>query len=214
MNNHCHLHGYANGAYTLPPLGYDACALEPFLDEATVLQHHGQHHDAYVSGANNARKQLREIAHGARSIELTSSLTKALAFHLSGHLLHCVYWKSLAPMPHHTPEGELADAINEVFVNYEGFIRSFTQLANSLQGAGWVVLGIDMMSSKLCLHTIEQHQYGMSPCFVPLIACDLWEHAYYLRYHHNRSGYVNAFIQQLDWTFAQQQFTYCLSHVH
>ncbi len=209
MHSTCHLNGYASEGYTLPALGYDASALENFLDRETVHLHHQKHHAAYVHGANLATAQLREIADGSLPLVMARIVTQHLTFHVAGHILHSIYWKSISPMPHNTPEGTLAEAIARTFGSYEHFLRLFTQLASSVQGSGWVVLGVEGLSQQLSLATLHQHQQELPPCFIPLIACDLWEHAYYLRYHNDRERYIAAFVAQLDWTYAQQQYTAC-----
>jgi len=206
MNCDCHIHGYADGHYVLPALPYDPAALEPFLDKETVEIHHDRHHAAYVAGANQALKLLREIALGEKDTSLATSATQSLAFNLSGHILHSLYWQSISPHPHRVPEGALADAINTCFGNYDGFLNIFKSITLSLQGSGWGVLGIDMASRRLVICAVVKHQNSLIPGFHPLIACDVWEHAYYLRYKNNRAGYIEAFFKQIDWSHAHQKF--------
>lgn len=194
--------------YVLPALPYDASSLEPFLDEETVNLHHGRHHAAYVKGANKAAKLLREIALGEKDASLAVGATQALAFHLSGHLMHKLYWQSIAahPSANDRPTGALAQAITASFGSYEGFVKVFKSVTLSLQGSGWGVLGVDMSTGRLLICAVEKHQNSMIPGFQALIACDVWEHAYYLRYKNNRAGYIEAFLNQIDWTHAQNKF--------
>lgn len=206
MTCKCNISGYEDGHYVLPALPYSPAALEPFLDEETVKLHHDRHHAAYVDGANAASKLLREIALGEKDAALATAATQALAFHLGGHILHSLYWLSISPHPHSKPEGTLADAINRSFGNYDGFLSIFKTVALTVQGSGWAVLGFDTTSRHLVICAVMKHQDAMLPGFHPLIACDVWEHAYYLRYKNNRAGYIDAFINQMDWSNADKNF--------
>lgn len=195
-----------NGEYVLPILPYSPAALEPFLDEKTVKLHHDRHHAAYVKGANAASKLLREIALGKKDAALAPAATQALAFHLGGHVLHSLYWLSISPHPQSKPEGALADAITKSFGSYDGFLRVFKTVALKVKGSGWAVLGFDTTSQRLIVCSVSNHQNSMIPGFYPLIACDVWEHAYYLRYKNNRAAYIDAFIKQMDWSNANKSF--------
>jgi len=195
-----------DGQYVLPALPYDSSALEAFLDEETVKLHHDRHHAAYVAGANQAAKLLREIALGEKDASLATSATQALAFHLSGHVLHSLYWESIAPHPQSKFEGTLSDAINSSFGSYDGFLNVFKSVTLSLQGSGWGVLGLDIASGNLIICAVEKHQNSFIPGFQALIACDVWEHAYYLRYKNNRAAYIEAFVNQIDWSSAQKRY--------
>jgi len=197
-----------DGQYILPALPYAADALEPFLDEETVKLHHERHQAAYVKGANKAAKLLREIAFGEKDASLAAGATRDLAFHLSGHVMHNLYWQSIAPHPsaYDKPNGALAYAITANFGNYEGFVKIFKSVTLSLQGSGWGVLGLDMATGRLVICAVEKHQNSVIPGFQALIACDVWEHAYYLRYKNDRAGYIDAFLNQIDWTHAQDKF--------
>ena len=199
----CHCcKGYADGSYVLPPLPYEADALEPLLDVRTVNTHHDRHHAAYVAGANAAAETLRKVAGNVYDEASVSSAMRKLAFNLGGHILHSLYWNSISPQAQDGPTGALADAINEAFGSYDGFMRVFRGVAMGVQGSGWVVLGRERLSRRLVVLGVEKHQDILLPGFKPLLACDVWEHAYYLRYLNNRAGYVDAFLRQADWAAA------------
>lgn len=204
--------GYGDGHYVLPPLPYEAGALEPFLDAETVTIHHDRHHAAYVAGANAAAESIRKVAANVYDETMVSAATQRLAFNLGGHILHCLYWSSLCPEPQGAPEGALADAVNESFGGYDGFLRVFRGVAIGLQGSGWAVLGRERLSGRLAVLGIERHQDVLVPGFKPLLACDVWEHAYYLRYKNNRAGYVDAFLRQVDWAAAQERMEHRTCH--
>lgn len=199
--------GYEEGRYVLPDLPYAAASLEPLLDEETVLLHHDRHHAAYVAGANAAADTLQRVACGELAAEAAPEAARLLAFNLGGHILHCLYWESITGMQGCTPKGELADAINHSFGSMEGFEKIFKAVAMGVQGSGWSVVGMDPVSGLLRIFGIERHQDILAPGFLPLLACDVWEHAYYLRYHNNRAGYVNAFLKHIDWEKTQQRLT-------
>lgn len=194
--------GYADGQYVLPPLPYEAAALEPLLDARTVTTHHDRHHAAYVAGANAALEVIRKVSGNVYDEASVSSAMRKLAFNLGGHILHCLYWNSISPQAQDGPTGPLADAINEAFGSYDGFMRVFRGVAMGVQGSGWVVLGRERLSRRLVVLGVERHQDILLPGFKPLLACDVWEHAYYLRYLNNRAGYVDAFLRQADWAAA------------
>ena len=103
MMKYCLTCGYADGRYVLPPLPWRAEELAPLLDEETVLLHHDKHHAAYVAGANAAAETLRRVAAGDLAPEAAPAAAQLLAFNLGGHLLHCVYWESLSPVPGGSP---------------------------------------------------------------------------------------------------------------
>ena len=199
--------GYAEGRYVLPPLPFAPADVAPLLDEETVLLHHGKHHAAYVAGANAAAETLRRVAEGELAAEAAPAATELLAFNLGGHLLHCAYWASLSPTPQGGPEGAMADALNRSFGSYSGFERVFCAATLAVQGSGWGVLGVDPASGLLRVMAICRHQDALVPGFVPLLACDVWEHAYYLRYHNNRAGYIDTFLKYANWTNAAKLLT-------
>ena len=199
--------GYENGEYILPPLPYEPTALEEVLDAETVLLHHDKHHAAYVAGANSAAGTLRRIAEGELATDLAPGAMEKLAFNLGGHVLHCLYWKSLSPEPQGAPGGVLADAINASFGSMEGFEKIFRAVTLGVQGSGWGVLGLDPVSGLLRVFGVQRHQDVFVPGVQPLMVCDVWEHAYYLRYHNNRAGYVDSFLKHIDWEKTQQRLT-------
>ena len=203
--------GYENGEYILPPLPYEPTALEEVLDAETVLLHHDKHHAAYVAGANSAAGTLRRIAEGELATDLAPGAMEKLAFNLGGHVLHCLYWKSLSPEPQGAPGGVLADAINASFGSMEGFEKIFRAVTLGVQGSGWGVLGLDPVSGLLRVFGVQRHQDVFVPGVQPLMVCDVWEHAYYLRYHSNRAGYIDNFLKHIDWNNTQQRLT-ALSH--
>ena len=199
MDTICLCDGYEAGHYVLPPLPYEASALEPLLDAETVLVHHDRHHAAYVAGANAAVEMMRGVATGELPEVMAATAAQNLAFNLAGHMLHTLYWGNLSPEPGQRPCCELADAINTSFGSFGGFVRLFRHVALGIQGSGWAVLATDAVSHRLVVLGAHRHQDALLPRMRPLLVCDVWEHAYYLRYHQNRAGYVDAFMNQICW---------------
>ena len=214
MDSICLCDGYENGHYVLPPLPYDAAALEPLLDVETVVLHHSRHHAAYVAGANAAAELMRQVAAGDQPETMAAVAAHNLAFNLAGHVLHTLYWGNLSPMQGGRPEGVLADAINFSFGSYEGFVRMFRSAALGVQGSGWTLLAKDAVSRRLVVLAVHRHQDALLPCMRPLLVCDVWEHAYYLRYCNNRAGYVDAFLNQVCWHTVAKRFHSNHEHGH
>lgn len=207
MDTICLCDGYEAGRYVLPPLPYEVTALEPLLDAETALLHHSRHHAAYVAGANAAADMMREIALGALPETMTATAAHQLSFNLAGHMLHTLYWGNLSTECGGGPAGELADAINTTFGSYAGFQRVFRSAALGVQGSGWALLAQDAVSRRLVVLAAHRHQDALLPRMKPLLVCDVWEHAYYLRYHQNRAGYVDAFMNQICWHSVAKRFT-------
>lgn len=206
MDTICLCDGYEAGRYVLPPLPYDVAALEPLLDAETVLLHHSRHHAAYVAGANAAAEMMRQVALGELPETMAAQAAHNLSFNLAGHMLHTLYWGNISPEPGQQPCCELADAINTSFGSYDGFVRLFRSVAQGVQGSGWAILARDAVSHRLVVLGAHRHQDALLPRMRPLLVCDVWEHAYYLRYHNNRAGYVDAFMNQICWHTVAKRF--------
>lgn len=208
MDTICLCDGYADGHYVLPPLPYAPEALEPLLDAETVMLHHSKHHAAYVAGANAAAVMMRGVALGELPESMATTASCNLSFNLAGHILHTLYWGNLSPEHGMQPCGELADALNASFGSYEGFVRVFRNAALGVQGSGWAVLAKDAVSHRLVVLAAHRHQDALLPQMLPLLVCDVWEHAYYLRYHNNRAGYVESFMKQICWNSVCRRFNH------
>lgn len=195
-----------SGRYVLPELPFAYSALADFIDEETLHLHHDRHHKAYVDGANKAADTLKAIAAGELPETLTMGATNDFTFNLAGHMLHSLYWQSLSPEVQPMPEGAFAEAVQASFGSYEGLKKVFRTVALGVQGSGWAVLGADMASGSLRVLAVCKHQDAMLPMFRPLLACDVWEHAYYLRYQNNRAAYADAVMQHLNWRGAAEQW--------
>lgn len=192
--------------YELPDLPYGAGELEPLLDAETLCLHHDRHHAAYVAGANAALETLRGIARDDIPETEAADATRRLCFHLSGHLLHCLYWRSMAPEPRSAPSAELIAALDAQYGSFDAFCRLFRGVTLGIQGNGWGVLGYEPVGGRLLLCGVYHHQDAFIAGLQPLLVCDVWEHAYYLRYCNNRTAYVDAFMRQIDWLSVSERF--------
>ena len=185
-------------AYQLPALPYAYNALEPHIDEATVRLHHDKHHAAYVAGLNTALDKLA-AARAAGDTAPVANLMKDVAFHSSGHILHTIYWDNMAPNAGGEPKGELAAAIEGAFGSFAAFKAEFTAAAVGVKGSGWAALIWNRELGCLVVTAPEQHQNLASWSGVPVLVCDVWEHAYYLKYQNLRAGYVGAWWNLVNW---------------
>jgi len=184
--------------YTLPDLPYDYSALEPAMTGEILELHHGKHHAAYVKGANDTLDQLAEAGESASPVA-TVGLEKTLAFNLSGHVLHSIFWQNLSPDGGDRPEGELAAAIDEFFGSFEAFSRRLSTATSGVQGSGWGVLGYEPLARRLIIEQVYDHHGNVGQGTVPLLVFDAWEHAYYLQYRNVRPDYVQRLWSLVNW---------------
>lgn len=191
--------------YTLPDLSYDPASLEPHLSAAIVSLHHDKHHATYVKGANTALEQL-ETARSKEDWGSLVGLEKALAFNLGGHVLHSIYWTNLSPNGGGEPDGALRAAIDDTFDGFASFRDLFTQSALAVQGSGWGILSWEPIGGRLLVQQLGTHQDNHVIGAVPLLAIDVWEHAYYLQYQNVRADYMKAIWNVVNWADVSKRF--------
>lgn len=191
--------------YTLPELGYDYGALEPFISGTIMELHHSKHHAAYVAGANGALAAL-EAAREAGDHAAINLHEKNLAFHLGGHTNHTIFWQNMAPNAGGRPEGELAAAIDEFFGSFEKFQAQFAAASLGLQGSGWGVLAWDTLGQRLVTFQLTDQQGNIPVATVPLLMLDMWEHAFYLDYKNVKGDYVTAWWNVVNWADVAARF--------
>ena len=192
-------------AHELPPLPYPYNALEPHIDEQTMKLHHDKHHLAYVNGLNNAEAKLAE-AREKNDFALVKHWEREAAFHGAGHFLHCIFWENMKPNGGGQPTGELLTAINNRFGSFDKFMAQFKAAGTAVEGSGWVILVKNTMTKNLDVLTAEKHQDLTQWVVSPLLCCDVWEHAYYLKYQNNRGAYVEAFTKVINWDDVSKRF--------
>ncbi|HLG91990.1 MAG TPA: superoxide dismutase [Acidimicrobiales bacterium] len=193
------------GNYSLPDLPYDYGALEPHYSGQIVELHHARHHAAYVAGANAALEKLADARERGDYGALVG-LEKALAFNVSGHLLHSVFWTNLSPHGGDKLVGELAAAIYEHFGSFDALKAQLSQAAVTVQGSGWGVLAWEPLGRCLILEQVYDHQGNLGQASVPLLVFDAWEHAYYLQYRNARADFVAALWELVNWADVARRF--------
>jgi len=191
--------------YTLPELGYAYSALEPHVSAKVMELHHGKHHAAYVKNANAAIDKLDQ-ARAASDFTRLAALEKALAFNLSGHVLHSIFWRNLGPQGGGRPDGKLAQAIDRDFGGFEQFRAQFTEVASTIMGSGWAALVWEPMGQRLLITQIYDHQSNLSQSGVPLLVLDAWEHAYYLQYENRKEEFFKAVWNLWNWSDVAARF--------
>lgn len=200
----------ATGRYVLPPLPYEYTDLEPHIDAQTMELHHSKHHQGYVNGLNGALDALDEIRNGRRPASEIKHWSRELAFHGSGHFLHVIFWSCMTPTSMGgggKPTGRLASRIDQDFGSFDQFATHFKAASGAVEGSGWGVLALEPTSGRLLVMQAEKHQNLTAWGVVPLVAIDVWEHAYYLKYQNRRGDYVSAFMNVINWPFADRKYS-------
>jgi Fe-Mn family superoxide dismutase len=142
--------------YNLPELPYDYAALEPHYQAENLEPHRSKHHAAYVAGANSTLERLEEARANADYGALVG-LEKTLAFNISGHVLHSMFWKNLSPQGGDRPEGEMAAALDEHFGSFDAFRAQLSQAAVLVQGSGWGALAWEPLGQRLLVEQVYDH---------------------------------------------------------
>ena len=194
----------ASAKYSLPALPYSYDALEPFIDAKTLELHHDKHHDAAVQGLNKAEDELAK-ANAKGDFSQVDYWIKKRAFNGGSHALHSMYWKSMTPKGGGKPPDMLMKKIYEDFGNFDTFKNQFTAIAKSVEGSGWALL-TSTLEGKLQIYQVEKHENFSTWNVIPIIACDVWEHAYYLKYQNKRPDYINAWWNVVNWEGGEQRY--------
>jgi len=200
--------------YRLPDLPYAYNALEPYIDEATMRLHHDKHHAAYVAGFNAALMKLSE-ARAKGDFASVQALSKAAAFHGSGHMMHALFWEILCPASQskEPSSGALFDALARDFGSLDAFKKHFSEAAKAVEGSGWAVLAYEPTGKRLIVLQAENHQKLTVQGSVPLLVLDVWEHAYYIHYQNRRAEYVDNFWKIVNWQEVEKKFLHTISKV-
>ena len=197
-------------AHELPELPYSHDALEPFIDKTTMEIHHGKHHNAYVTNLNNALSG-NESLESKSIIELSSDLDSvpedirgAVRNNGGGHANHSRFWSIMGPGKGGEPSGALGEAINSSFGSFETLKDEFTKAGMTRFGSGWAWLSIS--NGSLVVSSTPNQDSPLMDGNEPIIGCDVWEHAYYLKYQNLRPDYLNAWWNVVDWDAASARF--------
>ena len=197
-------------AHELPELPYSHDALEPFIDKTTMEIHHGKHHNAYVTNLNNAISG-NESLESKSIIELISDLDSvpedirgAVRNNGGGHANHSLFWSIMGPGKGGEPSGALGEAINSTFGSFETLKDEFTKAGMTRFGSGWAWLSIS--NGSLVVSSTPNQDSPLMDGNEPIIGCDVWEHAYYLKYQNLRPDYLNSWWNVVDWDAASVRF--------
>ncbi|MDX1571043.1 MAG: superoxide dismutase [Xanthomonadales bacterium] len=190
-------------AFELPELPYERDALEPHISRETLDFHYGKHHQAYV---DNLNKLTEGTEHADSSLEdIIRSSSGGLFNNAAQVWNHTFYWNCMRPEGGGDPFGDLADAINRDFGSADNFREKFTQSAVGNFGSGWTWL-VRTPDGKLELLNTSNAENPLTGPNVPLLTCDVWEHAYYIDYRNARPKYVGEFWKVLNWDFVADKF--------
>ena len=184
--------------YSLPDLAYDPGALEPHISGRIMELHHDKHHAAYVAGANTALDRLAEVREKG-DFSTIAMLEKNLAFHVSGHVLHSVFWTNLSPHGGGEPDGPLGKLLEGTFGGFPAFRQQMTEAAATIQGSGWALASWEPVAGRLVVQQVHDHQGNHGQGTVPLLAIDAWEHAYYLQYENRKADFFSALWNVINW---------------
>jgi superoxide dismutase, Fe-Mn family len=195
--------------YEVPPLPYDYGALEPHIDEQTMRLHHDKHHQAYVDKANGA---LDGTEHDGKPIEdiltnldaLPDDIRTVVRNNGGGHFNHSLFWESMSPSGGGTPDGDLAQAIDEAFGSFDAFREQFEAKGVGQFGSGWAWLVLD--GARLAVTSTPNQDNPVSQGQTPLLGNDVWEHAYYLKYQNRRPEYLKAWWNVVDWAKVAERY--------
>lgn len=195
--------------YTLPDLEYDYDALEPYIDEATMRVHHDKHHKAYMEKFVSAIQGTS--LYGMAPDEILKDLAKipkeikpAVVNNGGGYVNHSLFWKIMGPGAGGTPKGKLANAINEKFGSFDKFKEEFSNAAATQFGSGWAWLVVE--DEGLAVLKTSNQDTPLSQGRTPILALDVWEHAYYLKYQNKRPEYIENFWKVVKWKHVEKLY--------
>jgi superoxide dismutase, Fe-Mn family len=204
-------------AYELPKLTYAYDALTPHIDAKTMEIHHSKHHQAYVTNANNLLKDHAELA--AHPVDtlianlglVPEAIRGGVRNNAGGHSNHTFFWTIIAPGKGGAPVGKLAEAITTTFGSFDKFKEEFAKAGATRFGSGWAWLVVTADKKIAVGSTANQDSPLMGKAVAglegtPVIALDVWEHAYYLNYQNRRPDYIAAFWAVVDWDAAEKNY--------
>lgn len=196
--------------HPFPDLPYAFDALEPHISRETIEYHYGKHHRAYVDKLDKLAKNTEFEDLALEGIVQKISIDKTARENKARHALldnasqawnHAFYWRCMTPQAAQFPDGLLARKIDTEFGSLEKLQKQFTETALDFVGAGWVWLHAHRDGSLGICTTSNADTLCASGRF-PLLACDVWEHAYYIDRRNDRAGYLAAFWKLVNWNFA------------
>ena len=197
-------------AFELPKLNYSYDSLEPHIDSKTMEIHHGKHHAGYTNNLNNAISGSELENHSIEEILKNLNMdNSALRNNAGGYYNHNLFWNILSPNGGGKPTGNLLESINQNFESFENFKNEFSKAAATRFGSGWAWLCIHENGKLEICSTANQDNPlmpGIGCGGFPILAIDVWEHAYYLNYQNRRPDYINAFFNLINWDQVNESY--------
>jgi superoxide dismutase, Fe-Mn family len=198
-------------AYKLPALRFGYDALEPYLDAETMELHHDAHHRGYVDKLNETLAPYPHLADLTiedllrRLDQVPEAIRTAVRNNGGGHANHQSFWEILAPNAGGAPRGAIADAIARDFGSFERFQSLFADAAAKHFGSGWVFLVVKPATGRLEIMSLPNQDSVLRPGLAGLLSCDVWEHAYYLKYRNRRPDYLAAWWHVVAWDVVDER---------
>jgi len=199
------------GQHQLPALPYPYYALEPVISQTTLKIHHDKHHKSYVDGLNKAEISLEEIRK-KNDYSYIKYWEKELAFNGSGHILHSIYWTIMAPLgTGGQPGPQTLSNINSYFGSFNAFKEQFKNATEKVEASGWGILTWQPTWRRLEILQAEKHQNLTQWSGIPILVCDVWEHAYYLDYQNERKRYIDTWWNLINWYEVEKRLLLAIS---
>jgi Fe-Mn family superoxide dismutase len=198
-------------AYKVPPLRFAYDALEPYIDAETMELHHDKHHQAYVDNLNKAIEPYPHLADLTiedllcRLDQVPEPIRLAVRNQGGGHANHQFFWEILGPRAGDSPKSAIADAITRDFGSFERFQSLFTDVATKHFGSGWVFLVGNRSTGRLEIMSLPDQDSVLLHGKAGLLCCDVWEHAYYLKYRNRRPDYLLAWWNVVAWDVVDER---------
>jgi Fe-Mn family superoxide dismutase len=198
-------------AHKLPPLRFGYDALEPYIDAETMELHHDKHHATYVDTLNKALEPYPHLAELAvedllrRLDQVPEAIRTTVRNNAGGHVNHQLFWDILGPPANGAPKGGIGDAIKRDFGSFEHFQSLFTAAATTHFGAGWAFLVMSASRQRLEIVSLPNQDSVLAQGTPGLLCCDVWEHAYYLKYRNRRADYLGAWWKVVAWDVVDER---------
>lgn len=194
-------------SFELPKLSYAYDALEPHVDARTMEIHHSKHHQGYTNNLNAAIAGTDLEGKSIAEILGACADKPAVRNNGGGFYNHTLFWEVMSPSGGGTPSGALANAIDSTFGSFEGFKDAFSKAAATRFGSGWAWLCVTDGKLEVCSTPNQDNPVMGEGCDgTPILALDVWEHAYYLNYQNRRPDYIKAFFEVVDWSVVSEKF--------
>jgi Fe-Mn family superoxide dismutase len=198
-------------AYELPPLPYPKDALEPNIDAQTMEIHHDKHHAAYVTNLNKAiagkgdleKKSIEDLISNMNAVP--EDIRTAVRNNGGGHANHTFFWRIMGPKAGGAPTGKLAEDINSTFGSFDAFKEKFEAAGLARFGSGWAWLIVNK-SGKLEVVSTPNQDNPLMEGNKPVLGCDVWEHAYYLKYQNKRGDYLKSWWNTINWSEVNKNY--------